>query len=319
MDLTRYVSAVQIEQAAMLNTHTKCDLNAKTLPESAVNMLNGAILSMVDDTPGVTREDRINAALLVSLCPLIEGGAKLIKPSAAAAQAAGEIELNLTFADYAQPYFALGVILPKGLVHEDLSKEILAGSINAPALSHIGEMLLIAWWRPEIGMVLTFAHGVRTSVFVIPLSAFANLVEEWFHDFEDYHKLDPRMAAAMIRLIRVGLNMCLFAMERTTRLAPLDAQAAKRANRAARDPRMARLALRDARELVIQDLDLILAQAPPADPEDPQGLWKVRPHRRRGHWKMQVHGAGRALRKRIYVPSYLVNVAPGQAVETTLT
>jgi hypothetical protein len=35
-------------------------------------------------------------------------------------------------------------------------------------------------------------------------------------------------------------------------------------------------------------------------------------HPRSGHWKMQPYGKGRALRKRIYIETYWVNLAPGE-------
>ena len=75
---------------------------------------------------------------------------------------------------------------------------------------------------------------------------------------------------------------------------------------------MARLAARDAQEVVIQDLDLILrATSRATDGIDGPGGRRQGMHRRRGHWKMQACGPGRTQRKRLFVHSYMVHADDG--------
>lgn len=96
-----------------------------------------------------------------------------------------------------------------------------------------------------------------------------------------------------IPAVKLVLNLCLLGVERGVWELPLDARAGKRRRRARSDGRMARLAARDAHEVVIQDLDLILrATSPATDGIDGLGGHRQRMHQRRGHWKMQAYGPG---------------------------
>lgn len=111
-----------------------------------------------------------------------------------------------------------------------------------------------------------------------------------------------------IPAVKLVLNLCLIGVERGVRVLPLDARAEKQRRRSRSDERMARLAARDAQEVVIQDLDLILrATSPATDGIDGPGGRRQRMHRRRGHWKMQAYGAGRTQRKRLFVRSSMVH------------
>ena len=229
----------------------------------------------------------------------IRGGPKVIRPSTQACRIMALVELNLTLADYAQPYESTGLVIPREV--SGLPKDVLT-------ISH---------WRPGLGVFVGTHLGKRV--------LYQTIGPHWPGTLEEHlgilDRYDEGMAIedpeGLSRLIsRIAFNACLFAVERGVRLRPLDPQAEKRRAKGRCDERMARLADRDAQEVVIQDLDLILMGGTGGEPGEPTGR-HLRPHRRRGHWKLQPYGPGRSERKRLFVSSYLVNANGQDAPEIT--
>jgi len=232
---------------------------------------------------------------LIGIAQMLRRGAKVIRPTASTCRALAEVDLNLTIADYAQPYHGMGVVFPAEIA-------------RTPR-----DVLMLLWWRPGIGLFAAACKGGVDNPSLLLQGDLAQTIEEIL-DGPGSGELDREMR----RLVRIGLNLALFAMERAT-LLPLSPKELARKKRAADDPRMARLAARDAQELVVQGLDLIIRETAPSAGDGPQGLYTQRTHRRRGHWKMQPCGPRMAERKRIYVASYLVNATADQRVDTVLS
>jgi len=228
----------------------------------------------------LTVDERIT---LFSVANMLEGGAKLFKPSARICEALKDVELNLGADDYAQPYDGLGVILPVSLFGS--TKDRIATSV----------------WMPGRSVIITFFdergrtnNGLMKTNILILNPPPGMSIEEYLTGGAAEENLEPKEVAELHEITpiaRVVINLCLFAVERGVRSVPQEAQAMKRRRKAQADRRMARLAARDAQEIIIQDLDLILRASPNSKGEgDGSDGRRQGMHRRRGHWKMQTYG-----------------------------
>jgi hypothetical protein len=235
----------------------------------------------------------------VALGEFIRGGSKLILPSEPVCRVMAQVDLNLTLADYGQPYESTGVVIPKAVT--GLPKDILA-------ISH---------WKPGLGVFV----GTLIGDYLL----YRTIGAHWAGTLEDHLAVIDHFEAnstiehphALATLIsRIVTNACLFALERGVRLRRFDSQERSCRRRAVHDKRAAKLAARIGQEAVIQDLDLILPETGPCRTGEPTGR-HLRLHRRRGHWKMQAFGSGRSERKRIFVASYLVNADGPDVAEIT--
>jgi hypothetical protein len=288
MNLTAYLPIPLIEQASFL-------------------MENPGLISWSDIDPNVIWP-------LFSVAKMLEGGAKVIRPSTAICDVLKDVDLHIRIEDYAQPYDGVGVVLPGSLFGS--SRDRIATSTWHP-----GSPIIVTVFdeRPQ-HRDADFGWAIM-SVGPVPDMTIEDYVAEWIAT----EKPSPTVLEGLAKdmpIIRVVINLCHLAVKRGVRVTPLDHRAQKRRRKARRDDRMARLAARDAQEVIIQDLDLILrASAPSGLGEAGSGGWRQRMHRRRGHWKMQAYGPGRSLRKRIFVQSYMVHADdnPDGEVESILS
>jgi hypothetical protein len=237
---------------------------------------------------------------LMAEAEMMKDGAKSIRPSVEICHAMASIELNISLADYAQPYFGLGVIIPRVLLEKNR------------------DLLAVSWWKPGIGLYICMRDGSYLFHHLVGAN-WTGTIEELIRGKTDDENnvMDDDEQARFLVIGRICLNLALFAMTHHS-LAPLSPDAQRRRDRAPRDERFARLAERDIQEVIVQDLDLVLAETADDQDASPQGRSKQAPNRRRGHWKMQPCGPGLASRKRIYVASYLVNAA-GHRIDTQLS
>jgi hypothetical protein len=251
---------------------------------------------------------------LFSVAKMLEGGGKLIKTSAVICEGLIDVELNLGLEEYSQPYNGLGVILPGSLFGR--TKDRIATSI----------------WMPGRSVIITFFEErgrsndglTRTNTLILRPPA-GMTIEEYLTGGAAEQNLGPREVARLHEITpiaRVVINLCRFAVDRGIRLLPQGPRAEKQRRKGRTDERMARLAARDAQEIIIQDLDLIIrASAPSTGEKAGSGEWRQKMHRRRGHWKMQAYGPGQSQRKRIFVHSYMVHTEdnPDGEVQTILS
>lgn len=254
-------------------------------------------LSLLSGTP----PDAPDLLTLHALSEVIRGGAKVIRPSVDLCRELAEVELNIHLRDYAQPFNGMGVILPGALFDEPKDR------------------LAVCWWRP--------GFGIHVGLYLGAVLLFRTIGPHWPGTLEETlgvtgecsgFRLTDGGRTIIHRAARICINLGLFAMERRVLVRPLEPRAEKRRRRARCDERFAELAARDAQEVVIQDLDLRLFQTPSSqDGPAMTGGWRQAMHRRRGHWKMQPCGPGRSERRRIYVPSYLVNAGGDRPPEVT--
>jgi len=235
---------------------------------------------------------------------MLEGGAKVMRPSARLCDVLKNVQLRIEANEYAQPYDGLGVILPGTLF--DGSKDRIATSTWMPGCP----IHIILFDEPRAG------HDGVTNTTQLHINSPPGETIEGSLSESVFIEGEERPGAVefqkVVSVARIVINLCLFAVERGVRILPLDARAEKRRRKSHHDGRMARLAARDAQEVVIQDLDLILrATSPATDGIDVLAGHRQRRHRRRGHWKMQAYGPGRTQRKRLFVNSYMVHADDG--------
>lgn len=165
------------------------------------------------------------------------------------------------------------------------------------------DSLAVCAWQPGKG--ITMSCQARSFHHWTIGPRFKNILEDALIDPDEEENDD---GVVFDHIFRAVLNLNLFALEKGVRVLPLDPKAEKRRRKAHHDERMARLAARDAQEVIIQNLDLILrASSPSQGGGEASGLWRQGLHRRRGHWKMQACGPERSQRKRIHVQSYMVH------------
>jgi hypothetical protein len=120
-------------------------------------------------------------------------------------------------------------------------------------------------------------------------------------------------------LSRIALGLGLFAVEKEVQVRPLNPKAERRRHRSAGDERMARLAAREAQEVVVQDIDPIVRPRP-TDRYRGEGGGRRQPaHIRRGHWRMQPVGPRRTGRKRRRVSAYWVGLGAGEVPPSHIT
>lgn len=276
-----------------------------------LNYLPSSLLDMAvavgQDRLLVTRLDlEPEAELLVcSVAAMLEGGAKLITPSAKDCEDLKDFKLNILAENYAQPYSGLGIILPASLTGG--TKDCIGTIVWSP-----GDSIVVICFGERQG---TDDGGTMAYHIVIPYSS-AETIEEILENHTVLESRDLWEAGEqrqIISMIKVMLNLCLFAVDRGVRVMPLDGRAEKRRRKARHDERMARLAARDAQEIIIQDLDMtVRATSPSVGGGGESDGRRQGMHRRRGHWKMQAHGPGQTLRKRIFVQSYMVHLSDNQ-------
>ena len=156
--------------------------------------------------------DEAERITLFSVAMMLEGGAKLIRPSAAICEALKDVELNLGIEDFAQPYDGLGVILPGSLF--GATKDRIATSV----------------WRRGRSIVVTFFdERGRTEVELTKTNTLrinppdGMSIEEFLTGGAAEENLDPIEVAKLSEITpiaRIVINLCLFAVERGVRNLP---------------------------------------------------------------------------------------------------
>jgi hypothetical protein len=120
-------------------------------------------------------------------------------------------------------------------------------------------------------------------------------------------------------LARIALGLGLLAVEKGVQVRPLDPKAGRRRHRSAGDERMARLAAREAQEVVVRDIDLIVRPRPTVRNRGDGGGRRQPAHIRRGHWRMQPVGPRRTGRKRRWGSPYWVGLGAVEALPSHIT
>jgi hypothetical protein len=190
--------------------------------------------------------------------------------------------------------------------------------------SHAPDFMIVRH-EPEAGCVLVTMHLTSHQVLtrLLKLDPSWSLEEMWAKgartwDAKDTLGMTPEETALGSSLTKLALNVCLMATaygvkclgaanpshhERLKRYAKL---ARKRGQepleKAEMEVRMMPVQYAFAQEVTLYRREQVTGQH-----DAGEGGWTVSPHWRRGHWRSQAFGAGRSERKRVAIPSVLVN------------
>lgn len=218
----------------------------------------------------------------------LDGGAKIIRPSLSLCHALEHVDLRLDFDEYAQPYPGLFMILPAGFL----------GTRESPCVSG---------WRKGHGICVSFLDdsAFRFWSTISRSSCGGRTLETALSDRDPAGPITLEEESWLHRCVRVVMNLNLFAVERGYRVEPPTAKQSRRL-----DSRKERLQARQARQLEIQNLDVIMRACSPERPVCGEGSPKSL-HRRRGHWRSQAYGPGWTDHRRIFVDSCWVGLQRG--------
>ena len=199
--------------------------------------------------------------------------------------------------------------------------------------------IVVVRHEPEAGCVLLAMHLTSHQVLtrLLKLDPAWTLEETWEKgkqawDAKDTLGMTPEEAALGSALSKLALNVCLMATAYGVRcLGPANPSHYERLKR------FAQLARKRGREFERADLEVRLVPVQYAFAQEVTlyrreagevrtegsggGGWTVSPHWRRGHWRSQVCGPGRQERRRVAIPSVLVNahLFVGAASDTVAT
>jgi hypothetical protein len=191
--------------------------------------------------------------------------------------------------------------------------------------SHAPDFLVVRH-EPEAASVLVTMHLTSHQVLtrLLKLDPAWTLEETWDKakrawSARDTLGMTPEEAALGGALTKLALNTCLMATAYgVRRLGPANPSHYERLKRHAQLARKRGREQRERAEMEVQTAPVRYAFAQEVtlyrresgevhSQENGTGGWTVSPHWRRGHWRSQVCGPGRQERRRVAIPSVLVN------------
>jgi hypothetical protein len=260
---------------------------------------------------------------------LAEGPKVIAFSDALTCEALENFDLSVSTADYLQPFPSVVIELP-----DDYTKKRV---VPFDAGSHAPNFLIVRH-EPEAGCVLVTMHLTSHQVLtrLLKLDPSWTLEEMWSKGARTWETKDtlgmtPEEKELGSSLCKLALNVCLMAtaygvrclgpanpshLERLKRYAKL---ASKRSKEEQEKAEM-EVRLMPVRYSFAQEV-MLYRKAPSEHHETGEGGWTVSPHWRRGHWRWQPFGPGKTERRRLAIPSVLVNghLFVGSPADTTAT
>jgi hypothetical protein len=245
---------------------------------------------------------------------MLSEGPKVFAFDALTCEALENFDLSVSTADYLQPFPSVVIELPADYTR----KRVVPFEEGKHAPDFI-----IARHEPEAGCVLVTMHMTSGQVLtrLLKLDSAWTLEEMWRKGQRTWGESDSLgMTQEEIvlgnALSKLALNVCLMAtaygvrslgpanpshFERLKRYAKLARKRGREVEKADMEVRMMPV-----RYAFAQEVTLYRHEAGSVESNGPGG-WTVAPHWRRGHWRSQACGAGRQERRRVAIPSVLVN------------
>jgi hypothetical protein len=258
-------------------------------------------------------------------------GPKVFAFDALTCEALENFDLSLPTADYLQPFPSVVIELP-----EDYTKKRV---VPFDAGQHAPDFVIVRH-EPEAGCVLVAMHLTSHQVMtrLLKLDPAWTLEEMWAKGARAWGTADslgmtPEEAALGNALTKLALNVCLMATaygvrclghanpthhERLKRYAKLARKRGpERQQQAEAELRASPVQYAFAQEVTLYRREQVTDHQEGGE----KGGWTVTPHWRRGHWRAQPCGAGRQERRRVAIPSVLVNghLFVGSASDTLTT
>lgn len=247
---------------------------------------------------------------------MLSQGPKVCSFDALTCDALENFELNVSCTDYQQPFPSVVIELPQDYIKKRIVP--FKRGTHSPdfAVVHHDQQ------RNVVMLIIRMSsHQVLTRLLKLELAP--TMEEVWDMGKrswgpEDSLAMTPEENQLGTAICKLALNVCLLATAYGVRcLGPDNPSHHQRLQR------YAQLARKKGRERIEQaDLDVLLMPMRYAFAEDVVlytkeastghesngvGGWTVSPHWRRGHWRWQPCGPGRSERRRIAIPSVLVN------------
>ena len=248
---------------------------------------------------------------------MVSEGPKVFTFDALTCEALENFDLSVATTDYLQPFPTVVIELPADYIKKRV--------VPFDAGSHAPDFV-IARHEPKAECVLVTMHMSSHQVLtrLLKLDPAWTLEEAWAKaartwGAEDSLSMTPEENALGTALTKLALNVCLMATAYGVRsLGPENPSYYERLKRYAKLARKrgreqtekAELDLRTApmRYAFAQEVTLYQKEVAENGSEaSEKGGWTVTPHWRRGHWRWQPCGVGRSERRRIAIPSVLVN------------
>lgn len=221
---------------------------------------------------------------LYVLSRFVADGPKVVEPFERQCEAMRHVAIELELTDLSMPYDTVAVVMPTGwryrtvFVHR-YSPQLLLMVLHSH--DHLDDVTTVVHW--------TDGRHVERSLETL---------------YDDLDALLPETLAAQ----RVALNCCLLLSNYGHDLRPalpkelqrdegLAASGGERGHRAAQ-----RVSL--ALQVASFSRDVVFERHAPSTSTGTSGR-EMPPHWVRGHWRMQAHGAGNLLRKRLFVAPYM--------------
>jgi hypothetical protein len=247
----------------------------------------------------------------------LSGGPKLFTFDALTCEALENFDLNVATTDYLQPFPSVIVELPPNYTRKRV--------VPFEEGSHAPDFLIVRH-EPQAECVLVAMHLTSGQVLtrLLKLDPAWTVEEMWAKGARTWGAKDslgmtPEETALGSALSKLALNVCLMATAYGVRcLGPVNPSQYERLKRYAklarkRGPEQQQKADLEVRLMPMQYAfaqEVTLYHREPGEvPTQAHGSggWTVTPHWRRGHWRWQPCGPGRQERRRVAIPSVLVN------------
>jgi hypothetical protein len=244
-------------------------------------------------------------------------GPKVFAFDALACEALENFDLSVATTDYLQPFPSVVIELPP-----DYTRKRVVPFDDG---NHAPDFLIVRH-EPDAGCVMIAMHMTSHQVLtrLLKLKPDWTLEEMWEKgkrtwDASDTLGMTPEETALGSALSKLALNVCLMATaygvcclgpanpshyERLKRYVKVATKRGPEAvEKAHAELRTAPVRYAFAQEVTLYQRETAEEHGEPGG----RGGWTISPHWRRGHWRFQACGPGRAERRRVAIPSVLVN------------
>ncbi len=249
-----------------------------------------------------------------TMSKMLAAGPKVFSFDALTCEALENFELNVASSDFRQPFPSVVIQLPRDYIEKRVVP--FDEGTHAPDFA-------VAHHDPEKNVVMLIvrmsSHQVLTRLLKLDLAP--TLEDVWDMGKrswgpEDSLAMTAEEHALGTAICKLALNVCLLGTTYGVRcLGPENPSHHRRLQHFAE---VARKKGRERKEVAEIDLlthplrfafaeDVVVFQREPGEERNGVGGWTVTPHWRRGHWRLQPCGPGRSERRRIAIPSVLVN------------
>lgn len=235
-----------------------------------------------------------------------ESGIKAYCPTAQEYDTLSEIDINVTVADYRQPFDTFTVVIPEErrvFIDDDVGHAVI----------------VTGWHSQELGLILIALQGTGTSELVFSMLTNGrqdDTIEAAIKRLAP-SELNEKDSESLATARRVYMNACLlmtnFGMKRIGRpdeRAYADAERISRNKNVTaewREHNRLKAALMPEVFTIDQHIDLREATEVPREHRDSLPTGTMPPHWRRAHWAMQAHGPNHSLRKMVFRKAAFVN------------